>query len=449
MNSLTRRYLDEVGRDPAVTRLVMDRLLASPVLHAVPNCGRLLSRPMFIEEEDRRQVESDLARIYDLLASLPRRLFDGDLRRYARAIGLGPAQTELAVRLAAPWPPPLLARPDLYRDESGFKLLELNLGSNLGGYQTAAMNRAFLQVDAVRAFVDRERLRYVDTMEVAAAMLRRAHHGGSGASRPVIALADWPASYPKFESMLHFMAVQLEEMGFDARPCHLGQLREDGSSLALDGTRVDIVFRYFTMAEITGEPEGCALVEHVIRAHERGDVDMFVPLSTSLLGSKQALALLCDEGYRDAFSPAELALIDRFVPWTRELKAGHVHVDGVEVELLDFCRGAKDRLVLKPSHLLGGVGVQAGWTMSEGEWRARLDDARNGSFVVQERVVPEVEPCPDRSTGALRPWIMNWGIFVTDRGYSGCFLRGSSRLDDGVVNFDNRAWVGASFHQAP
>jgi len=441
VNRLTGRYLDELARRPEAAGRLADLLRVSPL--PSPFAARLLTRPALLEASERRQLESDLMGIYALLTSLPDRLFGGDVERFALAIGFDPMETRLALRSGPDWPPPLVGRVDLYRDRAGFRLLELNLGTALGGFQVAEVNRLMLRADVVRGFAKRERLTFVDTMSLLADMMHRRHRGSSS---PVVALCDAEDSYAHWEAMLHGMAAQFRELGIDARPCHVGQLRAASRGLTLDGAHVDIVFRYFALAQATANRKALAQAETVVRACERGEVDLFTPLTTTLLSSKQALVLLSDERHREAFSSDELALVDRFLPWTRELRDGTVHVDGAAVNLREHCLRSRENLILKPGHLYGGIGVVPGWTVDDGEWRAALDQAWNGPYIVQRRVVPAPEPFPDLDTGELAPWLVLWGPFVAGEGLGGCFIRCSRNLDDGVVSFDHGAWVGTAFH---
>jgi hypothetical protein len=443
MNGLTGRYLDAMARDPEAARALADLLRASPL--AFPFADRLLPRPTFLEGSELRQLEADLVGVHDLLVSLPERLFGGDVERYGLAVGFDPVQTRLARRTASGWPPPMVGRADLYRDRDGFKLLELNLGSALGGFQAADVNRFLLRSELVRAFAERERLTYADAMPLLADLLRGRPHLGRA---PVVALTDWPDSFATWEPSLRAMAAQFHELGIEAHVCHVGQLRPDGRGLALDGVHLDVAFRYFGLAQATADPETLELFEPVASACERGQLEMFTPFTTTLLASKRALVLLSDERHRAAFSAAELALIDRVLPWTRELRDGPVEFEGATVDLRELCLRCRDSLVLKPGYLFGGVGVVPGWTVSEGEWTAALDDAWNGPFIVQRRIVPEPEPFPDPDTGEMAPWLVLWGVFVAGRRYGGCFIRSSRDLNDGVVNLDRSAGVGTCFHSA-
>ena len=442
VNELTRRYLYVLARDPEAARGLAEMLRVSPL--PMPFAERLLTRPAFLDGPERGQLEADLTGVYDLVTSLPERLFDGDVERYCLAVGFDPALVRLARRTSPEWPPPLVGRADLYRDGTGYKLLEVNLGSAMGGFQIAEVNRLMLQSAVVRAFVEREGLGYTDTMALLADMVRR--RAGRGAS-PVVVLADWPDAFAYWEPMLRGMAARFQELGLDARPCHVGQLRTGaGGGLTLDGVRVDVVFRYFGLAQAARDAESLALVEPLVSACERGEVDLFTPLSTTLPASKRALSILSDERHRDAFSDAERALCDRFLPWTRDVRDGPVHIDGTVVDLRELCLQERERLILKPGHLWGGVGVVPGWTTGEREWRAALDEAWNGPFVVQRRVLPSPEPFLDVETGELEPWLVLFGVFLVDRDYGGCFIRCSRNMDEGIVAFDHGAWVGTCFH---
>jgi Glutathionylspermidine synthase preATP-grasp len=441
-NGLTTRYLDELARDPAAARGLADLLQAPPL--AFPFGDRPLSRPVLLEGEELDRLEADLAGVHDLLVSLPERLFGGDIERFGLAVGFDPVQTRLARRTSAGWPPPLVGRADLYRDRDGFKLLEQNLGSALGGFHAADVNRFLLRSDLVRAFAERERLAYVDAMPMLADLLRRPHLGRG----LVVALTDWPDSFVTWEPSLRAMAAQLQDLGIDTRVCHVGQLRRGARGLTLDGDRVDIAFRYYGLSQATASAEALELFEPLARACERDELELFTPFTTTLLASKRALVLLSDEHHRAEFSAAERELIDRLLPWTRELRDGPVTFEGETVDLRDLCLRRRASLVLKPGYLFGGVGVVTGWTVSDDEWRTALDDAWNGPFIVQRRVVPVPEPFPDPLTGGLAPWVVLWGVFMIGRRYAGCLIRSSRNPDSGVVNLDASDGVGACFHSA-
>lgn len=108
----------------------MARAEFPPLFHV--SCGhRLLPRPFFIDEGPMRAFADDIRSVFDLLTQLPDRLFDGDLGAYCTALGIPGRQAALMRRFAGGDPVPY-GRADIYHDGTSFKLLEFNVGSELG-----------------------------------------------------------------------------------------------------------------------------------------------------------------------------------------------------------------------------------------------------------------------------------------------------------------------------
>src|SRR3954453_16971027 len=147
---LALEYLDRVireGIDAAELTAAGD---VSPDLFEYP--GRLMPNPVFLGADDSVLLARQLDDIYDLLVSLPQRRFDGSRTGYGRMLGLSEFQTAVVER-APQEKPPLLARADLYRTDTGFALLEMNTGSSLGGFQCAEINRALVSHPSLANFV--------------------------------------------------------------------------------------------------------------------------------------------------------------------------------------------------------------------------------------------------------------------------------------------------------
>ncbi len=324
-NTLTSRYLAEVAErgDGAarLARLARDKL----DLAATSYEGDCLTRPVFLEHAEFSVLRDDLLALHAALASLPVRLFGGDVATFARAVGMTGAQVT-AIERTGGQPPTRLGRADLFRDETAFRVLELNLGSALGGLDNALLNRVFLTDPAVADFVASHGLSYIDTMDVLVDTLR-AECGLPAGARPLIAVADWPDSFPILERQLRYSAAQLTRYGLEAVPCHLGQLRVADRRVWLDGRPVDVIYRVFLIKDLL-RPEAGELADPLLRAAERGEVVLFAPMDAELYGSKGALALLSDEANRHLFSGAELASLDRVLPWTRMVRPGPVTVGG-------------------------------------------------------------------------------------------------------------------------
>ncbi len=441
-NSITRRYLAQ-GIDS-------EELVAA--CHASAGIelnfeGRFLGRPALLEVQERLALEQDLGRMYELVRSLRDRLFHGNLARFGEAVGMTPVQVEAILRDRRSQPSRTL-RADLYHDGDGFRVLELNVCSAIGGYEIAEQNRALLESEDLSRFVESERLQYVDPLRCIVDTMLADCGGGAGSSRPLVALADWPSSFITLEPELAFMAELLRAIGIEALPCHVGELERRSGGVYLRDRRVDIVYRFFLIEDLLESSDAPSLFWPILDAADRGEVALFTSLEDELYSSKASLALLSDER-NDIFSPAERAVIDRLLPWTRELRDTSALVDGRTIDLVPYVLANRSDLLLKPTNLHAGAGVVAGWTCTDAEWEETVATAVNAPFIVQRRVraVTQRFPAADGS-GALEDVVLNWGVFLTNAGYSGACVRGVADADVGVVGMTAGASMGACFHVA-
>jgi hypothetical protein len=443
-NMLTRRYLAgaaALGAQPARLVEVARRLID---LAATSYDGDCLTRPVFLEHAEFSVLRDDLLALHAALASLPARLFGGDVAAFARAVGMTGAQVT-AIERAGGRAPTRLGRADVFRDETAFRVLELNLGSALGGLDNALLNRAFLTDPMVADFVAGQGLSYVDTLDVLVETLR-AECGLPDGARPLIAVADWPDSFAVLEPQLRYSAALLARHGLEAVPCHLGQLRAAGGRVWLDARPVDVIYRVFLIKDLL-RPEAPELADPVLRAAERGEVALFAPMDAELYGSKGALALLSDEANRHLFTGAELASLDRVLPWTRMVRPGPVTVGGAgQADMAEYARAEREHLVLKPTALASGAGVIPGWLASPGEWQDQVGAAMDGPFVLQRRIRPLAEPFP--AERGPQPWVLWWGVFLGAAGYGGAIVRGSTDPDAGIKSMPHGATGTCCFHQA-
>jgi hypothetical protein len=435
-NPITAEYLRAIGRPLAVD--------PETELLKLHYDGAYLSRPMLLGADEHARLVADVANLRAALVSLPDRLYGGDFAAFARAVGMTGLQVSAILRGRGA-AVTRQARADLYADGTGFRLLELNMGSALGGFDVADLCRGMLSDPGFAEFAAARKLGFVDTFaEQARAML--AECGIPPGRRPVIATTDWPASFATLEPYLRACALRWADLGLDGRPCHLGQLEVRDGRVWLGADPVDVVYRLFMVEDIVDGP-ALALARPVLDAAARGEVTLFTPMDAEVFGSKGALAMLSDEDNRRLFSAAELASLDRILPWTRMTRPGPVTLEsGARVELVEYALAHREDLALKPTLLHGGNGVVLGWSTGEDEWRAAVSAALGGPFVLQRRIRPVPELCPAEG-GEPAPWVPVWGAFTFATGDGGVYVRATPvESNRDVVNLGQGAAVGCCFH---
>ncbi len=207
--------------------------------------------------------------------------------------------------------------------------------------------------------------------------------------KPRIAIVDWTGVPTRTEHEL--FQSYFERRGLQAvlaRPedCHY----EDGRLRAGDFT-IDLLYKRVLTSELLEKPE---IAAPITQAYVDGKVMVMNAFQAKILHKKMSFALLHDDTNWHLFTPEQIAVIERHIPWTRKVVAGPTNYEGKPLDLLPFIRDNRDRLVLKPNDEYGGKGVYIGWTMTQGEWEAALEEAQAASFVVQEKVILEKEPFP-------------------------------------------------------
>ncbi|MFH0518980.1 hypothetical protein ACHBTE_17645 [Streptomyces sp. M41] len=409
--------------------------------------GNLLPRPLFLEADERRRLLADLEVLRGALLSLPDRLFGGDLAAFARALGMNDDQVRCALR-ARGTSVTRLSRSDLYADAGGFRLLEYNMGSALGGSDIVHVNRGLLNDARMKEFAAEYQLDHVDTMRAHLDTIRL-ECGIEPGARPVVAVTDWPESYESLAPYMRAVAEHWSTLGIEAYACHIGELQARDGGLWLGDRRVDVVNRLFMLEDVASAPDAVALMDPVLDAAERGEVRIFTPMDAELFGCKAALAMLSDEANRHVFDARELATLDRILPWTRTVREGEVTLeDGSRADLLAHAVQHQQELVLKATLGHGGKAVLPGWQegLTAEEWTARVRDAVDGPYVLQRRIHPVPEHCAGED-GTLVPWTAVWGVFTTATVSGGVIVR-ATRGDHGVgvINLSTGASIGTVFH---
>jgi len=431
VNYVTERYIEECLAENSPLRTAV-RQAKFPDAFLGAYGSRLAARPWFIAESDLREFADDLMEFFDLLVSVPQRLFDGDLRRYCAALGIDDRRAALMCR-GSTGRPARYGRADVYRDAHSFRLLEFNIGSELGGADRAVMNHALLGVDEFRSFAEEHRLSFMDTGVEVANALRTIVAPVSGDREPVVAMLEGPGGLAKYGNLATAFQEVMKFAGLDVRLGEAQDVTNRNGKIHLDGTPIDMVLRYFSVDQICADPNGEAVLEPFLRAHDAGTTVLYTGMDSGLFANKGALAFLSDPCSRAVFSAAELALIDRVLPWTRALVSGPTQMNDETVDLLDYCRANRDRLILKPRAGFGGVGTVVGWESTDREWSHALVSCADQAYIVQQKVDPQPEPVCDPETGEVDNWIAAWSFFLTEEGYAGSSHIRSIRYGAGSI----------------
>ena len=383
LDSLVRALDDRILSDSTLDQSQFEGLIARQrelglVYGDRPTCPFL--RPHIIS---RTQYDT-VARAASIIASAAERLanyalLDDDL---LAAIGLTERETQMArvdpgySRLC------VSSRLDAYLTGSDFKFFEYNAETPAGVGDQMQLEEVLFGLAHMREFLsERKHWRPQPHARLLAALLDTFREWSGAAERPRIAIIDWKGVSTESEFRIlqdYFVAQGFETIIADPRA-----LDFDGDRLRAGDFRIDIVYKRVVIHEFL---ERCDENHPLARAYERRRVCVVNSFRTKMAHKKNIFAILSDPAYEYLFTPEEVAIFHRHIPWTRRVARGQTTFAGASHDLINLIRRERERFVLKPNDDYGGHGVFLGWETSPDDWEAALALALKRPYVVQERV---------------------------------------------------------------
>jgi len=356
--------------------------------------GRRLSpylRPHFVSEEDFARVRSICETVWSAIekvkdaAILDPSLIDDlgltDIERTLIAIDPG-------YRTVSP-----TARLDSFLTPSAYSFVELNGESPAGIAYADAAYEIFSALPVMKRFTETYNVRPLYGRGLMLNVLLKSYEEflGRKPDRPphigIVDLKDMPTR-TEFELFKEFFQSQ----GYPAVICSPDELEFADGRLSYGDFQLDIVYKRLLVNEylpiIDKYP---ALLD----AYQSRAICMVNSFRSKLIHKKALFAVLTDERRASLFTAQEQAAIQAHVPWTRLVRDEETVYKGKRVDLLEFVRTNREKLVLKPNDDYGGHGITIGWSDEGKSWHEALQQAlNNGDYLVQERVPTARESFP-------------------------------------------------------
>lgn len=377
LSEASRRMLDE-GLERA--KLIFGGRRLSPYL-----------RPHFVTEKDFARVK----RVCETVWSAIQKVKDAAVEdaRLLDVLGLTEIERELVsidpgYRAVSP-----TARLDSFLTDEAYSFVELNGESPAGIAYADAAYDIFSALPVMRSFAERYNVRPMYGRSFMLEVLLSAYEeflGRKPESAPRIAIVDLKGlpTQKEFELFKEYF----ESEGYPSVICSPEELEWNGERLRCNDFEIDIVYKRLLVNEyLPIMSEQRALLE----AYRARAICMVNSFRSKIIHKKALFAVLTDPLYRTLFTSEERRAISGHVPWTRRVSEGRSEYKGEAIELLEFVRERRNRLVLKPNDDYGGHGIYIGWNLDETAWdRAIADAIADGDYLVQERVPTAREMFP-------------------------------------------------------
>lgn len=405
-------------------------------MQVVKSTTRIITTPPVLKEENRIELEYVLKKLLEIILTIPDRIFGGDLEQMGRFLGYQPKEIRKILDGTIRFEDKVLSRGDLYQTPDGWKLLELNLGSNVGGMTMAWLNRLMQETPFYNELIKSNDLKYFDPLIFWVNTIRGMLQINSNSL--TLAMVESEKVLSSYSHTLQLMAKELQDhTGIQSFVCSQRDLEEGTDGLYFNGRKIDVVYRLFDLGDVEAAPEE---YWHIFEALRAKRVQMPMGLEYKILGNKILFAMMSDHQYEPYFSNEELYIIHRYIPWTRLF----------EEKLISFALHNQRSLVIKPADGYGGIGVLCGWEHREEDWRNTLYSLlkRKEKYIIQEKVTPSTSEvyCSTPEGEIISQEVqLLWGAYLFDKRFAGGILRAKPIGGGSVINLHNGAAIGPIF----
>src|SRR6266550_2817088 len=285
------------------------------------------------------------------------------------------------------------ARLDSFLTEAAYSFVELNGESPAGIAYVDAAYDIFSRLPVMKKFGETYNVRPLYGRRYMLDVLLDSYEeflGRTPDTVPQIAIVDLKGmpTQKEFELFKEFF----EREGYPSVICSPDELEFDSNRLRTGDFQIDIVYKRLLVNEyLPIMREYPALLD----AYRAGAICMVNSFRSKLIHKKALFAVLTDQRRANLFTEDERTAIRAHVPWTRLVRAEKSDYFGKEIDLVEYLKTNRQKLVLKPNDDYGGHGITIGWNTDEVGWDEALRNAlANGDYLAQERVPTARETFP-------------------------------------------------------
>lgn len=274
------------------------------------------------------------------------------------------------------------ARLDTVVDEGSMRVERCDVEDATGAIFGGGLSEAFFDNPLTQEIRKRATVTPAnDSYRLLDAMLS-AYQTFGGQRKPRIAVLDFRQPFQNaLDGPDGRVINEFRSAGYAAEVVSPEQLEYRNGVLRRGEFEIDLIYRRVRTHEFVIR---CDLNHPLVRAYRDGSVCM-VNSFRAELGQKLAiLDLLTDDAVTAQFPAHEKKAIQDHVPWTRVVAARKTNVQGQVVDLVEWIRSNRERLVLQPNDNEEDMVVHTGSELDEKGWERAIRIALRNPYVVQE-----------------------------------------------------------------
>ncbi|MBS7256352.1 hypothetical protein [Flavobacterium branchiicola] len=158
-------------------------------------------------------------------------------------------------------------------------------------------------------------------------------------------------------------------------------------------------------------------------------------IGLKMMGDKRNLAILLELAINEKFSPEENELVLKNVPWTAFIENKKILFKNKEYNLLELLKNNKEQFVIKVARGYQGKDVFVGKFITDNEWQEAIDLALSTNAFIAQEFSESIDFMAPNGQNNWTPHKLIWGSFGFGDAYGGVWVRMSEvKTDVGVIN---------------
>lgn len=316
---------------------------------------------------------------------------------------------------------------DTHMSNGSLAFVQYNADTPAGMIYGDLLADLFYEIPPVKEFRKRYTLVKLGSRKHLLEAILKAYAQFGGQRRPRIGILEFRQPF-QATSQGEYVLLRdfLRAEGYEAEIVSPDQLEYRGGVLRKGSFQIDVIYRRVKAHEFLLRYD---LTHPLVRAYRDRKVCVVNSFRSELAHKRAIFDLLTDEALTAEFPAAERKAIRQYIPWTRLLSARKTTYEDQTVDLLEFVRNNREKLVLKPNDDSGDEHAVRGWEVDQAAWERAIKRALRTPYVVQERVESARAPFPVYYYGQVE--IREMQIEVHPHAYLGKVMGCSSWLSAG------------------
>jgi len=400
------------------------------------------STPTVVSQEKVKELADTTNDAAALVRKMLKVTFDDQANRIADFYGVKNNEN-LVKALNMDIIPHTICRSDVIHGPTGYKILELNVTSNLGGWQPPLYEGLYRNNTAFSPYIGSTSKitltsvlgQYIKSLVCSSKR--------EGKTTRLLMFIDDPLWHERIENLYRaiFSSASKEECVefiFVSTPEGI-EFRDN--KMFVQGRRVHAIVRKGNSAMET------EIHQQMVNCFVHGNIVLPDNPLSELFSDKRSLALLYGLKDHPAFTVQERKFINEYVPWTVTSGVEQVTYDNKQMSLRELLTHHKDQLVVKEATGSQGKQVYIGRYSAPDKWQTLIEELQTKKNYVIQQFHGSYEMLAADGNQGVEVFEAVWGVFSFAGKYGGISLRMMPRSSPGVINSAQGAMVAPVFEQ--